>query len=299
MMFTQTRRIGDARVSRVLEYSAPTHDPAFLFPDLSQERLDAAAPWLAPDHYIAHINRLIVTIQIWVVQQGDRVVLIDTGVGNAKPRSVPRMARLNNRVLEWLEAVGAAPGKVTDVVHTHLHVDHVGWNTLPDGDGWRPTFPNARYHAPRAEFAHYERLLAESSDPLVEESWADSIMPVIDAGQMALFNENAATVAGILRPEPVPGHTVGMTGYRIGEGAEEGFFCADVFHSPIQIAHPEINTSYCALPDQARETRRRVLAEAAERGTLLMPMHFGAPYCGHVRRAGDSYRFEGAVWPET
>lgn len=298
-MFMQSRRIGDARITRVLEYSAPTHDPAFLLPDLKQQTLAAEAGWLAPAHYIPHMNRLIVTIQIWVVQQGDKVILIDSGVGNAKPRSVPRMAMLNNRVLEWLEAAGAAPEKVTHVVHTHLHVDHVGWNTVRDGDGWRPTFPNARYIIPRKEFAHYEALLAEGSDPLVEESWVDSVMPVVEAGQAELFDETAATVAdGILRPEPVPGHTVGMTGYRIGEGGEEGFFCADVFHSPVQITYPEINTSYCALPDVARSTRARVLAEAAERGTLLMPMHFGAPYCGYIRRAGEGYRFEGADWPE-
>ena len=298
-MFMQTRRIGDARITRVLEYSAPTHDPAFLLPDLAQETLDAEAPWLAPNHYIPHMNRLIVTIQIWLVQQDDKVILIDAGVGNAKPRSVPRMAMLNNRVLEWLEAAGAAPERVTHVLNTHLHVDHVGWNTVRDGDGWRPTFPNATYVIPRREYAHYEALLADGSDALVEESWQDSVMPVVEAGQAVFLEEDAPEVAGgLLRPEPVPGHTVGMTGYRIGEGAGEGFFCADVFHSPVQIAHPEINTSYCVLPDVARATRARVLEEAAERGTLLMPMHFGAPYCGHIRRAGEGYRFEGAGWPE-
>lgn len=298
-MFTQTRQIGDARITRVLEYSAPTHDPAFLLPDLAQETLDAEAHWLAPNHYIAHMNRLIVTIQIWLVQQDDKVILIDAGVGNAKPRSVPRMAMLNNRVLEWLEAAGAAPDKVTHVLNTHLHVDHVGWNTIPDGDGWRPTFPNAAYVIPRKEYTHYEALLAEGSDALVEESWQDSVLPIIEAGQAEFLEDDAAeVVGGLLRPEPVPGHTVGMTGYRIGEGEGEGFFCADVFHSPVQIARPDINTSYCALPDVARATRARVLAEAAARGTLLMPMHFGAPYCGYVRRSGDGYRFEGADWPE-
>jgi glyoxylase-like metal-dependent hydrolase (beta-lactamase superfamily II) len=299
MMFTQSRRLGDARVFRVLEYSAPTHDPSFLFPDLAQDRLDAAADWLGPAHYIAHMNKLIVTIQIWGVEIGDKLILIDTGVGNAKPRGVPRMAMLNNRVLEWLEAAGAAPDRVTHVVSTHLHVDHVGWNTVRDGAGWRPTFPNAEYIVPRKEYAHYEELLAEGSDPLVEESWTDSVVPVMEAGQMTLFDEETDTVADILRPEAVPGHTVGMTGYRIGEDDEEGFFCADVFHSPVQIAHPEINTAYCALPEVARTTRARVLSEAADRGTLLMPMHFGAPYCGHVRRQGEGYRFEGADWPET
>lgn len=162
------------------------------------------------------------------------------------------------------------------------------------------TFPNAQYVIPRKEFEHYEALLAERNDPLVEENWADSVMPVVEAGQVVFFDESAERVAGgSLRPEPVPGHTVGMTGYRIGEeGGEEGFFCADIFHSPVQITHPEINTSYCALPDVARETRLRILEEATKKGTLLMPMHFGAPWCGYIRRDGERYRFERAAWPD-
>lgn len=297
-MFMQTRRLGDARITRVLEYSAPTHDPAVLLPDLSQEKLDAEAHWLAPQHYIAQMNRLIITIQLWIVRLDDKVILIDSGVGNAKPRSVPRMNMLNNRVLEWLNAASVAPEDVTHVVHTHLHVDHVGWNTQPDDKGWRPTFPNASYIIPRTEFDHYKALLAATSDPLVEESWTDSVLPIIEAGQAVFLDDDMSVVAGCLRPEPVPGHTVGMTGYKIGDDAEEGFFCADVFHSPVQIARPEINTSYCALPDLARKTRARVLKEAADRATLLMPMHFGAPWCGYIRRQGAGYRFEGAEWPE-
>lgn len=295
----QTREIGNARVTRVLEYVAPTHDPAVLLPDLAPGALAVEAGWLEPNHYNKAMDRLIVTIQLWVVQQDDKVILIDTGVGNGKLRAVPRMSMLNNRVLEWLEAAGAGPERVTHVVHTHLHVDHVGWNTVQDGNGgWRPTFPNARYMMPKVEFDHYKALLENGSDPLVDEGWVDSVLPVIDAKQAETFDWNAPVVADVLRPEPLPGHTVGMTGFRLGDGDDEAFFCADVFHSPVQIAHPEINTSYCALPDLARDTRARVLQEAADRGTLLLPFHFGAPFCGYIQRNGEGYRFEGATWPQ-
>ncbi|MBB1492319.1 MBL fold metallo-hydrolase [Paracoccus sp. MC1854] len=294
----QSRTIGRARVTRVVEYAAPTHDPAFLFPSLPQAELDAAADWLAPHHYIPAMNRLIVTIQIWVVELDGKVILIDTGVGNDKPRAAARMNRLNNRVLEWLEAAGAGRERVTHVIQTHMHMDHTGWNTvLVDGE-WVPTFPNARYLMPETDFRHYEVALKQARDAVMDDSWDDSVVPVVDAGLVDFIADDAGEILGCLTVEPVPGHTPGMLSFRLKSDGEEGLFTADVFHSPLQIAHPDLNTAYCALPDVARETRARVLAEAADKGTLIMPMHFGPPCCGYVRRDGDGYVFEGADWPD-
>jgi len=292
----QSRMIGDARVTRVLEYAAPTHDPAFLFPDLDPALLTAAADWMAPNHYIPSMNRLIVTIQLWVVHAGGNIVVVDTGVGNDKTRGMARMNKLNGLVLPWLEAAGAAPEKVTHVVHTHLHCDHTGWNTrLVDGR-WEPTFPNARYLMPKREFDYYTDALTQAPDPIIDGSWADSVMPVVEAG-LVDFIDNQTEVAGCLSVEQTPGHTHGHVAYRLRSGGEEALFCGDVMHSPIQIAHPEVNSGYCSLPDVARRTRRRVLEDAATNGTLIMPVHFGAPHCGHVRRQGDGFRFEPSDWP--
>ncbi|WP_102224172.1 MBL fold metallo-hydrolase [Acidimangrovimonas sediminis] len=293
----QSRQIGRARVTRVLEYAAPTHDPAFLFPDLDQAELDALAPLVAPHHYVPSMNRLIVTIQIWIVQIDDKVILIDTGVGNAKTRKAPRMTQLNNRVPEWLAAAGAGFGQVTHVVQTHLHSDHTGWNTVLDGESWRPAFPNARYLFPRRDYDHWQEALSRGPDMTMDQSWEDSVTPVVEAGLVDFVEDDAGTILGCLGVEPVPGHTPGMLSYRLASEGEEGLFCADVFHSPLQILKPELNTAYCVLPEVARETRARVLAEAAERGTLIMPMHFGVPHCGTIRREGDGYRLEGASWP--
>lgn len=294
----QTRQIGRARVTRVLEYSAPTHDPAFLFPGLAQADLQAMADRLAPHHYVPAMNRLIITIQMWVVQIDDKVIIIDTGVGNAKPRSAPRMKNLNIRVGEWLEAAGAGFDKVTHVVQTHLHADHTGWNTVLKDGAWVPTFPNARYLMPRKDYAYWSQAIAQSPDIAMDNSWEDSVLPVIEAGLVDFIEEDVGQILGCLTVEPVPGHTPGMLSYRLCSDGEEGLFCADVFHSPVQIYRPDINTAYCVLQDIARETRARVLAEAAERGTLILPMHFGAPYCGYIRREGDGYRLEPADWPE-
>ncbi|MEI4472771.1 MBL fold metallo-hydrolase [Frigidibacter sp. MR17.24] len=294
----QTRQIGRARVTRVVDYAAPTHDPAFLFPALSPERLAECAPLIAPHHYVPAMDRLIVTIQIWVVAIDDKVILIDTGVGNAKPRTPPRMRGLNNRVPEWLEAAGAAPDKVTHVLQTHMHADHTGWNTVLQDGAWVPTFRNARYLFPRRDYDHWAEALQTGGDIAMDTSWDDSVRPIVEAGLVDFLDDDAGEILGCLTVEPLPGHSPGMLGYRLRADGDEGLFCADVFHSPLQILNPDLNTAYCVLPEVARATRRRVLEEAAENGTLLMPMHFGPPCCGYIRRAGDGYRFEGAAWPE-
>lgn len=280
----------------MLEYFGPTHAPDYLFPDLPQAELDRRAEWLAPNHYIAPMNRLIVTIQLWIVQAGGQTIVVDTGVGNGKPRGAARMNRLNTLVLPWLEAAGAGPAQVTHVVQTHLHSDHVGWNTVLADDRWVPTFPNARYHIPKLDYDHFKGELAKGSQPLIDHSFADSVDPIVEAGLATFVTDATRDIAGVLEVEPVPGHSPGMVSYRLRSGGEEALLCADVFHSPLQIAHPTLNTAYCALPEEARRTRARVLNEAADRGTLILPMHFGAPHCGYIRREGEGFRFEGAAW---
>jgi glyoxylase-like metal-dependent hydrolase (beta-lactamase superfamily II) len=289
--------IGDARITGVVEYSGPTHDPAFLYPAVDKAERDAVlqanTQWLAPNHYVPHMDRLIVTIQLWVLHAGGNVILIDTGVGNRKPRpTAERMNQLNTLAMPWLEAAGAGPEQVTHVVHTHLHTDHVGWNTVAKDGGWAPTFPKARYLFPKAEFDHWKAEYDKDKD-VNQGSFHDSVLPVIDA-DLADFIDDNGEVAGCLTPEPVPGHAPGMLSFRLRSRGEEGLFTADVMHNAIQIVRPDWNDRYCLWPDKARESRAAALKRAAERGALIMPMHLGAPYCGYVRRQGEGYAFEPA-----
>jgi glyoxylase-like metal-dependent hydrolase (beta-lactamase superfamily II) len=287
--------IGDARVTGVIEYSGPTHDPAFLYPAVDKAERDAVlqanASWLAPNHYVPHMDRLIVTIQLWVVQAGGNTIVIDTGVGNRKPRAAERMDRLNTLVMPWLESIGAGPQQVTHVVMTHLHTDHVGWNTVEKDGRWAPTFPKARYLFPKDEFDYWKGLYDKGDKDVNQGSFADSVLPVLDAG-LGDFMDGTAEVAGCLAPEPVPGHAPGMLSFRLRSRGEEGLFCADILHNAIQIVRPDWNDRYCLWPDKALESRAAGLKRACERGALLMPMHLGAPYCGYVRRQGNGYRFE-------
>ena len=290
--------IGDARVTGVIEYSGPTHDPAFLYPAVDKAERDAVlkanASWLAPNHYVPHIDRLIVTIQLWVVQAGGNTIVIDTGVGNRKPRAAERMDRLNTLVMPWLESIGAGPNQVTHVVMTHMHTDHVGWNTVEKDGRWVPTFPKARYLFPKDEFDYWKGLYDKGDKDVNQGSFADSVLPIFEAG-LGEFIDGKAEVAGCLAPEPVPGHAPGMLSFRLRSRGEEGLFCADILHNAIQIVRPDWNDRYCLWPDKALESRAAGLKRACERGALLMPMHLGAPYCGYVRRQGDGYAFEPAA----
>jgi glyoxylase-like metal-dependent hydrolase (beta-lactamase superfamily II) len=290
--------IGDARITGVVEYSGPTHAPDFLYPAIDKAERDAVlkanAGWLAPNHYVPHMDRLIVTIQLWVVRAGGNVIIIDTGVGNRKPRPAERMDRLNTLVMPWLEAVGAGPEHVTHVVMTHMHTDHVGWNTVERDGQWVPTFPKARYLFPKDEFDYWKAQYDNGDKGVNGGSFADSVLPVIDAG-LADFMDGVKEVAGCLAPEPVPGHAPGMLSFRMRSGGEEGLFCADILHNAIQVVRPDWNDRYCLWPDKALESRAAALKRACERNALLMPMHLGAPYCGYIRRQGESYAFEPAT----
>jgi glyoxylase-like metal-dependent hydrolase (beta-lactamase superfamily II) len=288
--------IGDARITGVIEYSGPTHDPAFLYPAVDKAERDtvlaANAGWLAPNHYVPRIDRLIVTIQLWVVRTGGNVIVIDTGVGNRKVRTAAaRMHQLNTLVMPWLESIGAGPDQVTHVVMTHLHTDHVGWNTIEKDSRWVPAFPKARHIIPQAEFDYWKGLYDKGDEDVNQGSFADSVLPIVEAG-LVDFIDGTKEVAGCLAPEPVPGHAPGMLSFRLRSRGEEGLFCADVMHNAIQVVRPNWNDRYCLWPDKALQSRAAVLARAAERGALIMPMHFGAPYCGYIRRQGDGYTFE-------
>ncbi|MCB1388767.1 MAG: MBL fold metallo-hydrolase [Rhodobacteraceae bacterium] len=289
------RRIGHADVFNITELIGPTHDPAMLYPALPTADLAALVPRLAPAHYAPGIGRLVIGFQIWVVRLGSEVIVVDTGIGNAKPRGLPRFNRLNTLTPAWLAAAGAAPEQVTQVVMTHLHGDHIGGNTVPDGDSWKPAFPNARYLAPKADFDFWMPRWEAAKGVGETEALTDSIAPLVEAGRLEFYDSGAEIAPG-LGAQAAPGHTPGMMRLNLSSDGARGVFCADIFHSVLQILRPDINTAIDVLQDVARQTRADFLAEVADTGTLIMPCHFGEPHCGTVAREGEGFRFvpEGA-----
>jgi len=283
--------IGHARVTSVVEYVGPTHAPEATFPAYDEAAMARTADRLPPGAWYPDIRRFTIAIQLWIVRHRDDVVLVDAGVGNFKPRPAARMNMLNTLLPQWLAAAGASFAEVTHVLMTHLHSDHVGWNTVLEAGRWTPTFPNARYLLPRADFVYFKGL--EASGRAGDTSFADSVAPVVEAGLADFIDARTELPAG-LTPVEAFGHTPGMLNYWLRSGGETGVFSADVFHHPVQIFNPSWNTAFCVLPDAAIATRARLLADAAAAGALVMPCHFPAPYAGYVRGNGATYSFEPA-----
>lgn len=280
--------IGAVRIRGVLEYHGPTHAPAATFPDFDRESFAAAAARLPAGNWVPGIDRLVIGIHVWVVFAGDRTIVIDTGVGNGKPRPVARMDRLNTLFPAWLEACGAGRDRVTDVVMTHLHTDHVGWNTLRAGDAWVPTFPRATHHLPRADFAFFE---AEwRAGGAFDASFADSVAPLLQAVPVR-FVDPGDMVAGVLRAEDAAGHSPGQLVYWLDRPEGSAVFAADILHHPLQILLPDWNTAACMNPDMARATRHRFLERLADTGTLVFPCHFPPPHAGRILRGPGGYGY--------
>ncbi|MES2511100.1 MAG: MBL fold metallo-hydrolase [Pseudomonadota bacterium] len=262
----------DVELYQVIEFHGPTHDAQWMLPGLTPQALVQNLDWMSPDYYMPITNRLVFTFQLWVLKMRDGFVIVDTGVGNSKTRLAPSQHMLNTPVIDWLKAIGADPEGVKHVICTHLHGDHVGWNTqLVDGR-WEPTFPNATYHLPRIDWEVYsERQKAGTLQKVFEQPLQDSVMPIVDAG-LARFMDDGDEAAGLVA-HAAPGHTPGNMVYSLKTGSDEYIFTGDVIHSPIQILHPEINSRWCELQDLARSSRLDILKRAAANKATILPAH--------------------------
>lgn len=266
-----TRQLGDMKLFQIIEYSGPTHDTAWLFPDLDPAFLLDNQTWLSPNHWMPATNRMIFTMPIFVLKTARDIIVIDTGVGNFRKRRSSSQHMINTPFIEWLEAIGASPDKVTHVVNTHLHGDHVGWNTHLTNNGWEPFFKNAQYHMPRADLDSWMTRYQTGEREVYGRAFAECVLPIVDAG-MASFVQDGDTVADCLVAKSAPGHTPGQMTFTL-QTDREYIFSADVIHSPAQVYHPTVNTRWCELPEVARDTRRNLLEHAAVNGSILFTAH--------------------------
>ena len=277
-------KLGDVTVTRIEEMHGPLMPPAAFFPDLPEAAWHQQRDLLVPDHVDAGEDLVHAAMQTWLLRSEGRTILIDTGVGNDKARpAVPGWDHLSLDYLGRLAAAGVHPEDVDLVVNTHLHVDHVGWNTRLVAGEWVPAFPNATYLMPRADF--------ESWDPeqgLNANVYEDSIAPVHASGQVRLWDE-AYTVDANLRLEAAPGHTPGNSVVKLSSGDDRALFAGDLLHTPLQLLHPDHNSCFCEDAALARTTRRRLLGWAADTGALVLPAHFGGHSALEVSHAGDAF----------
>lgn len=281
-------KLGDVTVTRVEEMHGPIMPPEAFFPTIPGEAWRDQEPLLGPDHL--RDGMVHVAMQTWVLRSEGRTILVDTGVGNDKSRpAVEAWDHLSLDFLGELARSGVRPEDVDLVVNTHLHVDHVGWNTRLVGDEWVPTFPNATYLMPRADFVFWDPANHGGLVGGVNENvFADSVAPVRDAGQVQLW-EGSHTIDANLRLEAAPGHTPGSSVLTLESGTDRALFAGDLIHTPLQVRELGHNSCFCEDPAAAVATRRALLGWAADRNALVLPAHLSGHGGLEVAHRGDAF----------
>jgi len=334
----KTQLLGKFRIDRVVESEGPFAALEMMLPGITTGDIDAHADWLKP-LFVAPDNRAIMSFHSYILKTPHHTILIDACVGNDKDRPErPTWHRQRFAYLEAMAAVGVRPEDIDFVCCTHLHADHVGWNTrLQEGlwvptfsneamaavgvrpedidfvccthlhadhvgwntrlqEGrWVPTFSNARYVFARTEYEHWERMHRQSIEqglPVLNHgSFADSVLPVVDAGRALMVGDDFEFESGVYL-QAAPGHTPGnCTLHAVSEG-KQAVFSGDILHTPAQLINPAWSSRFCVDPVQSAATRTRLVHELSDTATLLLSGHFPTPVAGRVVSRGDHFRFD-------
>jgi len=283
-------QIGKVRVSQVVEMGPVPTSPKFFFKDPPAD-LVARHAWLKP-HFATDEGRLLLSIHCFVIESAGRRIVVDTCVGNDKVRQNPGWNQLNNPFLQNLTDAGFAPQTIDTVLCTHLHVDHVGWNTRWVDGQWVPTFANARYLFARKEWEHWSQQPKKghgSAEP--DDILGDSVRPILNAG-LADLVETDHRLTDEVWLEPTPGHTPGHVSVRIQSEGQHAVITGDLIHHPIQCSEPDRFVLFDSDGELARATRRNFLGCCARDQPIVLGTHFAHPTAGRVVAAGDVWRFE-------
>jgi len=281
--------VGGIEWHRIIESEEPDFDIRFLLPDANDDSLAPHCAWLEPRFLDPATGKVVMAMQSYVLRTRHRTILVDACVGNRKERRFhkPWAHRTQTRYLDNLAAIGLAPEDIDFVMCTHLHADHVGWNTrLVDGR-WVPTFPNARYLFARTEYEHWiavNKRGKKYSDGCID----DSVLPVVEAGL-------AETVADDYEFDDeigfalTPGHTPGHVAIELDSRGERAVLSGDICHTPLQCREPGWSAVGCSDRAQSAATRRAFLERHCDTATLVMTAHFPSPSVGFVRPRGEAF----------
>jgi glyoxylase-like metal-dependent hydrolase (beta-lactamase superfamily II) len=280
----QRWKVGKLTITAVVEAQFERIPPQFFFPEATAADV-ARQAWLVPD-FATSDGRIAMRVQAFVISGGGRHVLVDPCVGNGKKRAVVFWNEKEWPFMERFRDAGFDPGAIDTVVHTHLHADHVGWDTHLDGTRWVPTFPRARHLYTERELSWCK----VGGNPGIDGVYADSIAPIIEAGLADVVDEDADLGAG-LRLESTPGHTPGHVSLWVESNGEVALISGDFIHHPAQCAKPSWAEIGDENAEEARATRRRLLRRAVELEALFLGTHFPTHPAGHIRPDGEAWRF--------
>ena len=281
------RQLGQLTINRIVESERADFDPLAFFPETTPEAWAPHKAWLQPRAMDPVSGNLIFPMQSFLVRTRHHTILVDTCIGDHKKRQRPSWNMTTSGVfLAKLADAGVHPDAVDYVLCTHLHVDHVGWNTQLRDGRWVPTFPNATYIISRKEWEYWETV--HRATPL--EHLADSVLPIVEAG-LATFVANDYALNDEVRLEPTPGHTPDHVSVHLASNGAHAVITGDMMHSPVQCA--ELN--WIPRPDfdrdLGRQTRQAFLERYCETDVLICGTHFPSPSMGHIVPHGNAFRF--------
>jgi glyoxylase-like metal-dependent hydrolase (beta-lactamase superfamily II) len=293
----QQQRIGNITIDRIVDLEGPFAELDFLLPDVNlEEILTGHGDWLQPNFIDPTTGFVVMSFHSLLVRTPHHTILVDACVGNDKTR--PERPAWNNRKGPWLDnlmATGVHPEEIDIVMCTHLHADHVGWNTVLEDGRWVPTFPNARYVFGRKEYEYWEqemeavRAAGKDIHSVNHGSHYDSVLPIIEAGRADLV-EADHQIDDAVWLEPAFGHTPGTLIAHVKDGDDHALMLGDIMHTAAQLAKPELSSRFCVDPVQSRKTRMGLIDKYAETGTKMLTAHFPQPTVGCIERHKNAFR---------
>ncbi|HVN90333.1 MAG TPA: MBL fold metallo-hydrolase [Candidatus Binataceae bacterium] len=282
----KTWQIGDVKITRLQEQE-PVWPGTMITANATGENALREGEWLKP--FIDEKGRIKLSIHSLLLESEGRKIIVDTCVGNGKSR--PGFKDWNNLQLPFLKDFEKSFSRdsIDMVVCTHLHLDHVGWNTVMENGKWVPTFPKATYMMTKPEWDHWSKYdgSADFKNPI-----DDSVRPVIDA-KLAQLVEPNHRLTGEVWLESTPGHTPGHTSVRISSRGESAVITGDMIHHPIQVAHPDWICEFDFNPQEASDTRTKFVERYCDQPVQVFGTHFAGSTCGHIARRSGAFRFEG------
>ena len=281
---------GGVTVTPIVEMELPLLEAAAFFPDWDEKAIEPHRDWMIPRHYDPTSGKVVLSIQSFLVRTSRHTILVDTCVGNCKRRN---REFFDDAAFPWMDrflAADVVPEEIDFVLCTHMHVDHVGWNTRLENGRWVPTFPNAKYIFAHSELDFWlqqseRNLMTRTGDYVV-----DSVIPILDAGRELLVETDHQIEDGITL-EPLPGHTPGMVGLHIASEGREAVLCGDLMHHMIQCHIPRWSTIACSDQEAARVTREAFLDRYADRNVTVVPSHFPNPTAGFIVPCEGAFAF--------
>ena len=283
-------KIGDVEVTRLVEVDAWADDISMLWPEAGPEDVKAY-PWLQPN-FATPDGRMIMNFQCFVMRVRDRKIMLDTCIGADRKRQFDIFTNMRSTFLEDLAHAGFDPQEIDTVLCTHLHFDHVGWNTMLVDGKWVPTFPNARYLFGRHEYEHWMKL-KEAGEYHELNHMYDAVEPVVEAGLVDLIepDHKVCEELGLIQ---TPGHTPGHVSILIQSRGESAVITGDMMHHPIQFEQPATIARFDMEQEVASKTRVDFVDRFANSETMVIGSHFSNPTGGWVVRDEDGCRFEQA-----